>query len=76
VESVLETCPCNGWFGLENFMGADLVRMQGVSKPPAKNTNSISVLMLMTWNDIVPLQVVTSQTVLLYFLHSCLLHFR
>jgi hypothetical protein len=45
---MLEIGPCSGWFGLENFIGPDLVKMQGVSNPPEKKTNSISVLILIT----------------------------
>lgn len=47
-ESMLERCPYSGIFGLVKTKGLDLVRMQGVSNPPVKNTNSMSVLMLTT----------------------------
>jgi len=47
VESILEICPYKGFFGLAKLMLCDLARTQGVSNPPPKNTNSMSVLMLM-----------------------------
>ena len=54
---MLERWPYNGLLGLENPMGSDLLSTQGVSNPPAKNTNATSVLKLTTWNVTEPLQV-------------------
>lgn len=48
VESILEICPYNGLSGLAKLIGPDLLKTQGVSNPPPKNTNSMSVLMLIT----------------------------
>lgn len=48
VESLLERWPYSGLLGLAKLIGLVLFKMQGVSNPPAKNTNSMSVLMLMT----------------------------
>lgn len=48
VESMLERWPFKGCLGLVKLNLFDLLSMQGVANPPAKRTNSISVLKLTT----------------------------
>jgi hypothetical protein len=48
MESILEIYPYNGFSGLPKLIEPDLLKTHGVSNPPPKNTNSITVLKLIT----------------------------